>query len=89
MGGQPSSWGFVGSGKDAANHARTAGENAARVGWSAMRSRVTKGCHNPPATAPDLGVLRLIGPIWVSTVSEAAGVDTQIADQGQVRTRRR
>ena len=32
IGGHPSSWGFVGSGNDAANHARTAGENAARTG---------------------------------------------------------
>ena len=32
MGGQPSSWGLVGSGKDAANHAPTAGENAAKTG---------------------------------------------------------
>ena len=32
MCGQPSSWGLVGAGKDAANQARTAGENAARTG---------------------------------------------------------
>ena len=32
MCGHPSSWAFVGSGNDAANQARTAGENAARTG---------------------------------------------------------
>ena len=32
MCGHPSAWAFVGSGKDAPNHARTAGENAASTG---------------------------------------------------------
>ena len=37
MCGQPCTCGGVGSGNDAANHSRTAGENAASTGWSAIR----------------------------------------------------
>ena len=36
MAGQPCTWGAVGSGKEVANHSRTAGENACSTLWSAM-----------------------------------------------------
>jgi hypothetical protein len=39
MCGHPRTCGGVGSGNDAANHSRTAGENASRTGWAAIATR--------------------------------------------------
>ena len=38
----------VGSGNDAANHSRTAGENPSSTGWSAMSASLRRGCHRLP-----------------------------------------
>jgi hypothetical protein len=52
MCGHPWIWGAVGVGNDAANHSRTAGENASRTGWSAIRPTYPGAVTpNPPKNA--------------------------------------
>ena len=43
MAGQPCTWGSVGSGNEAANHSRTAGENPWSTSWSAMCAGYASG----------------------------------------------